>query len=74
VLDPEFGALTHCLVGDLRPCADHDRVNTTGDRAKIVVCAIALHRVRVRVDGKDLVAALPQALVDDVAAVLLRFS
>ena len=32
VLDPELGALAHRLLGDLRPGADHDRLDAAGDR------------------------------------------
>src|SRR5512133_3267024 len=37
VLDPEFGALEHRLVGDLGPRADHDSVDAARDRVEIVV-------------------------------------
>jgi hypothetical protein len=37
-----------------------------------VVAAIALDLIGVRVDGEDLIAALPEALVDDVAPVVPR--
>jgi hypothetical protein len=70
VLDPEFVALAHRLLGNLGPCSDHDRLDSSGNRTQVVVGAVALHLVRVRVDREDLVAALTQARVDDVAAVV----
>ena len=70
VLDPKLCALVHRLVGDLRPGSDHDRLDPAGDRAQVVVGAIAFHLVGVGVDGEDLVAAVAQALVYDVAAVV----
>src|SRR5690242_3507031 len=50
---------------------DHD-VYSTRDRVQIVVGAVTLDAVRVRIDRKYLVAAIAQALVDDVAAVRSR--
>jgi hypothetical protein len=74
VLDAEVGALAHRLFGDLGPGCDHDRVDAAGDRAQVAVARIALDLVRVRVDGEDLVAPPPKALVHDVASVILRLS
>jgi hypothetical protein len=74
VLDPEFGALAHRLLGDLRPRSDHDRLDASGYRTQVVIAAVAFDLVRVRVDGEDLVAALAQAPVHDVAPVTLRLS
>ena len=51
--------------------ADDDAVDTAGDLAQLVVAAVALDLVGVRVDREDLVAPLAEALVDDVAAVVL---
>ena len=74
VLDPELSALTHRLFGDLRPGADHDRLDTAGNRAEIVIGTITLDLVGVRIHRERLVAALAKALVDDVAPVTTRVS
>ena len=71
VLDPEVGALVHRVFGALGPGPDDDAVDTAGDLAQLVIAAVALDLVGVRVDREDLVAPLAQALVDDVAAVVL---
>ena len=71
VLDAEVGALAHRRFGGLGPGCDHDRVDAAGDRAQVVVAAVAFDLVGVRVDGEDLVAAVTKALVDDVASVIL---
>src|SRR5829696_5382187 len=71
VPDPELGALVDRALGALGPGADDDAVDPAGNLAQVVVAAVALDLVRVRVDGEDLVAPLAQALVDDVAAVVL---
>src|SRR5919197_6458400 len=64
VLDPELRALAHRLLGGLGPRSDHDRVHAAGDRAQVVVRAVALDLVGVGVYREDLVPALAQALVD----------
>jgi len=74
VLDPQFGTLAHRLLGGLRSRSDHDRLDAAGDRAQVVVAAIAFHLVCVRVDGDYLVPPLAQTLIDDVAPVALRLS
>ena len=71
VLDPEVGALVHGVLGALGPGPDDDAVDATGDLAQVVVAAVALDGVRIRVDCEDLITPLAQALVDDVAAVVL---
>jgi hypothetical protein len=68
--DSELGAFAHRLLGDLRPRPDHDRLDAAGDRAEVVIREITLHRLRVGIDGEHLVAAIPQALVDDIAPVV----
>ena len=68
------GLLVHGLLGRLWPCPDDDAVDPTGDRAQVVVTGVAFDLVGVRVHGEHLVAALAQALVDDVAPVTLRLS
>src|SRR6516225_2610128 len=72
VLDAELGTLAHRLLGDLGPGRDHDRIDTIGDRAQIVVAAVPLDLLGVRVDGEHIVSPLAQALVDDVAPMILR--
>ena len=52
--------------------ADHDRIDTAGDRAKVVITAIAFDLVRLGIDRVHLVAPLPQTLVYDIAAMVLR--
>ncbi len=74
VVDAELGALAHRPVGGLGSGCDHHRIDPSGDRTQVVIGAIALDLVRVRVDGEDLVTPLSKALVDDVAAVVLRLS
>jgi hypothetical protein len=74
VLDPQLNAFAHRLVGDLRPRADHDRLDAAGNRAEIVVGTIAIDLAGVRIHREHLVAALAQALVDDVAPVAIRIS
>jgi hypothetical protein len=56
------------------PRADHDRVDAAGDRAEIVVGGVALDLVCVRIDREDVVSALTQTPVDDVAPVAPRLS
>ena len=71
LLDAQLGALAHGLLGDLGPCSDHHRLHSAGDRLQIRIAPIPLDLVGVRVDGEDLIAALAQAPVHDVAPVLL---
>jgi len=47
-------------------------LDTTRDRFQIGIGAIPLHGVGIGVDGENLIAPLPQALVHNVAAVSLR--
>ena len=56
VRDPELGALAHRALGPLGPGADDHAVDAAGDRAQVVVAAVALDLVGVRVDREDLVA------------------
>jgi hypothetical protein len=51
---------------------DHDALDAAGDRLEVVVRRVSLHLVGMGVDRGDAVAALPQPLVDDVGAVILR--
>src|SRR5262249_10483459 len=74
MLDAEIGALAHRGFSDLGPGSDHHRLNTAGDRSQIVKAGIALQFLSIRIDRKDLVAPLSQALVHHVASVALRFS
>src|SRR6476659_8897158 len=63
VLDPELVAFAHRLLGVLGPCADHDRLDLAGNRVQVAVGTVALDLLGVWIDGEDLVATLPQALV-----------
>src|SRR6516225_11091626 len=72
VVDAELGTLAHRLLGDLGPGRDHDRIDTIGDRAQIVVAPVPLDLLGVRVDREHLVSPLAKALVDDVAPMILR--
>src|SRR4029079_7596121 len=69
--DPERGALVHGVLGALGRRRDDDAVDATGDLSQVVVAAVTLDLVGIRVDREDLVAPFAQALVDDVAAVVL---
>src|SRR5665648_21897 len=71
-VDPQLGALPHggiCCLG-LGP--DHHGLYTAGDRLQVGIGGVPLDGLGVRVDGEDLIAPSPQALVHDVAAVPLR--
>jgi hypothetical protein len=69
VLDAQVGTLVHGLVGSGRLRPNHDSLDTAGDGAEVGVARIALDFIGIRIHRKDLIAAVTQALVDDVAAV-----
>src|SRR5215218_7090934 len=71
VLDAEFGALVHGVLGEFGPGADDHRLDPAGDGLQVLVAGVALDGVGVGVDRKDLIAVIAQPLVDDVAAVRL---
>ncbi len=72
VLDAELSALAHGVFGSRRPGADHHRLDTARHRLEVRVTPIALDLLGVRVDREHLVAAIPQPLVDDIAAMPRR--
>jgi hypothetical protein len=61
----------HRALGAFGPGRDDDAVDGPGDLAQALVAAVTLDLAGVRVDGADLIAPLSEALVDDVAAVVL---
>src|SRR5215831_12804431 len=69
VLDAEFGAFAHGVLGDLRAGADHHRLDPAGDRCQVRVAPVPLDFAGVRVDREHLVAALAQPPVHVVAPV-----
>src|SRR5262249_25657452 len=68
-LDAEVGAFVHGVLGGLGSCSDDDRVDTARDRAQAPIAAISLDVTGVRVDREDVVAALAQTLVHEIASV-----
>jgi len=56
------------------PRGDDDDIDAARYRLQVVVGPVALDRVGVRVDREDLVPAVTQPLVHDVAAVRRRAS
>src|SRR5512132_3926035 len=69
VLDAEVGALVEGVLGTFWPGPDHHSLDATGDRAQVLVGAIALDLLRVWGDRGDVVSPLSETLVDGVAAV-----
>src|SRR5262245_28728198 len=72
LVDAERLALADRGLGPVGPRGDDDRVDAAGDVVQRGIAPVALDLLRVGIDGEDLVAAVPQPLVDDVAAVVLR--
>lgn len=72
-LDAKVGALADGGLGRLRPGSDHHPIDPAGDGFQVVIAGVAFDLVRVWVHRENLVAALPQALVHDVAAVTCGF-
>src|SRR5215207_2220188 len=72
LLDAEIRALPHSRLGSCRRRSDDHGLDTARDRLQVVVATIAFDLVGVRVDREHLVATIPQPLVHDVAAVILR--
>src|SRR4051794_41876424 len=69
LLDAEVVALSDRRLGNIRSGGDHDGVDAPGNLTDGVVAVVALNRFGVGVDGVHLVAAIAEALVDDVGPV-----